>query len=132
MYTTHNSKDYIHRALRAGATGYVLKSDKMEEVVKAIQHAIKGKVYLSSSTPDSILSDMLSGNNQEDITSTLTSREYEVASLIAQGMTPNQIADTLFISPKTVRVHRTNIMHKFSCTQVHELLLQLRQFFPQK
>lgn len=132
MYTMHNTKDYIHRALKAGATGYVLKSDKMEEVIEAIEQVTKGKVYLSTGTPDSILADLLTGNDQsQDITEKLTPREYEIASLIAQGMTPDQIADTLFISPKTVRVHRTNIMHKFSCTQIHELLLQLREFFPQ-
>ncbi len=51
--------------------------------------------------------------------------------MIAKGLNVDQIGEDLFISPKTVRVHRTNIMHKFTCNNVHELLLQLRQHFPQ-
>ncbi len=132
MYTMHNSKDYIGRSFQAGALGYILKSDKTEELVSAINSVMNNKLYLSPDIPHSILGDLITGkNSQNNPTSRLTPREFEIASLIAQGQNPHQIADALFISPKTVRVHRTNIMHKLSCRQVHELLLQLRQYFPQ-
>lgn len=133
MHTMHSSRDYISRSFQAGALGYILKSDKTEQLITAIRSVMQGKVYLSNNVSDYMMSDLLSGRNAADITitSTLTSREYEVASLIAQGQNPDQIAEILFISPKTVRVHRTKIMHKLSCSGVHELLLKLREYFPQ-
>lgn len=132
MYSTHDSKDYIGRSFIAGALAYVLKSDKIEEIIAAIDSVILGKIYLSSSIPQSILSELIvSKKNTENAIDTLTPREFEIASLISQGNTPNEIAELLFISPKTVRVHRTNLMHKLSCSHVHELLLQLRKYFPQ-
>ncbi len=132
MYTMHNSKSYIVRSLKAGALGYILKSDKTEELVSAIRDVVQKKMYLSRSLPPSILGDIIVGNISETgFTESLTPREYEIASLIAKGRSVDQIGEDLYISPKTVRVHRTNIMHKFACENVHELLLQLRQHFPQ-
>jgi len=132
IYTTHDNTNYICRALQAGALGYVLKSEKIAEVSLAIYSVQAHKLHLSSSLPPSILGELIAGNHSSQRSSaTLTPREYEIASLIAQGQDPNQVANTLFISPKTVRVHRTKIMHKLSCKNIHELLLQLRQHFPQ-
>jgi DNA-binding NarL/FixJ family response regulator len=132
MYSMHNSKEYVSRSLMAGAFAYVLKGDKIEEVIAAIDSVIQEKIYLSTSIPQTILSELIvNRRNTESAIDTLTPREYEVASLISQGNTPDQIAEILCISPKTVRVHRTNLMHKLSCSHVHELLLQLRNYFPQ-
>jgi DNA-binding NarL/FixJ family response regulator len=134
MYTMHNSRDYIVRSFQAGALGYVLKSDKTEELVTATRSVMVNKPYLSASVSDSILGELLTSRTTKNNngTGTLTRREYEVASLIAQGRHPDQIAKALFISPKTVRVHRTKIMHKLSCSSVHELLLRLPHYFPQQ
>lgn len=132
MYSMHSSKEYIGRSFTCGAIAYVLKNDKIEEMITAIESVLQDKIYLSSSIPQTILTELItSKKNTENVIDTLTSREFEIASLISRGNTPNQIADLLFISPKTVRVHRTNIMHKLSCSHVHELLLQLRKYFPQ-
>lgn len=132
MYTMHNSKNYIMRSLKAGALGYVLKGDKTEELITATRNVASRKIYLSSGINPSILGEIISGDTEEkDIISTLTPREFEIGSLLAKGQGVNLIAEKLYISPKTVRVHRTNIMHKCSCRNVHELLLQLRHFFPQ-
>ncbi|MFT5697534.1 MAG: DNA-binding NarL/FixJ family response regulator [Desulforhopalus sp.] len=133
IYTTYDSKNYICRALQAGARGYVLKSEKITEVSLAIYSVQKNKLHLSPSLPPTILAELITadGFSKRSPATTLTPREYEIASLIAQGQDPNQVANTLFISPKTVRVHRTKIMHKLSCKNIHELLLQLRQHFPQ-
>lgn len=133
MYTMHNSRDYIVRSFQAGALGYVLKNDKTEELVTAVKDVMDGRIFLSSSIPNTIMAELISGKGAEgDAAARLSPREYEVASLIAQGLSPDQIADTLFISTKTVRVHRTKIMHKLSCSGIHELLLELRQYFPQQ
>lgn len=131
MYTMHDAREYVFRALRSGALGYVLKGDNIEEIRKAVKNASKGQLYLSSNLPGSILQELISGASpEENDISGLTPREYEVASCIARGMSPDQVAEALFISPKTVRVHRTNIMHKLSCKGVHELLLTLHRYFP--
>lgn len=133
MYTMHSNRDYVTRAFQAGAVGYILKSDKTEQLVTAITQVVDGKVFLSDSLSSQIMADLLAGRNIAEITGTgsLTTREYEVASLLAQGMSMEQIGETLFISPQTVRVHRTKIMHKLNCGGVHELLLKLREYFPQ-
>lgn len=132
MYTMHSDTVYIARSFQAGALGYVLKSDQMAELVDAIKDVYREKIYLSSSIPQTILTELMMGKRSaENPVDGLTAREFEIASLIAQGEKVENIAKKLHISPKTVRVHRTNIMHKFSCNHVHELLLQLRQYFPQ-
>lgn len=133
MYTMHSSRDYITRSFQAGALGYFLKSDKTEQLATAIRKIMDGRVYLSKSLSTSIMTDLLGGRNMAELggSAALTPREYEVATLISQGMNIDQIGDTLFISPQTVRVHRTKIMHKLSCTGVHEMLLKLRDYFPQ-
>lgn len=132
MYTMHDGVAYIRRSLQTGALGYVLKSDSMKELVEAVIQASRGRLYLSSSIPQTVLQEMITGKSSCDSPlSFLTSREFEVAALIAKGLRPEEIGGKLHISPKTVRVHRTNIMHKFACKGVHDLLLQLRQHFPQ-
>ncbi|WP_161630014.1 response regulator transcription factor [Desulfogranum mediterraneum] len=132
MYTMHGNKNYISRALKAGALGYVLKSDPIGEVTAAVYSALNRTLYLSTGLPPAILGELLaSTTSSEKSTAELTPREYEIASLIAQGQNPDQVGQALFISPKTVRVHRTKIMHKLGCSNIHELLLELRQHFPQ-
>lgn len=132
MYTMHDGVAYIRRSLLTGALGYVLKSDSMKELEEAIFQVSRGRMYLSNSIPQTVLQEMIRGKSASDSPlSFLTSREFEVAALIAKGLRPEEIGGTLHISPQTVRVHRTNIMHKFACSHVHDLLLQLRQHFPQ-
>ena len=131
MYTMHSSKEYVSRAFVAGAFAYVLKSDKIEDILTAIDAVLQGRIYLSNSLPQEILSELIGKrHSDENGLDTLTPREYEIASLISQGRTPQQIGELLCISPKTVRVHRTNLMHKLSCSHIHELLLQLHHYFP--
>jgi len=132
MYTMHREEVYIVRSLQAGALGYVLKSDRMAEVVEAVKHAFGSRIYLSTNIPQTVLSEMLTGARQNaEPLATLTAREFEIAALMAKGMKVEEIGKDLHISPKTVRVHRTNIMHKFSCNHVQALFLQLRQHFHQ-
>lgn len=132
MYTMHDSNDYVVRSFQAGALGYILKSDRMAELVIAINSVTSNQLYFSTALSPTVLQKVISGKNkQQDLVSSLTPREYEIGALMAQGAELNQIATSLFISPKTVRVHRTNIMHKLSCKNVHQLLLQLHHYFPQ-
>lgn len=131
IYSMHMGPDQVHRAIKAGAKGYILKTDKISDLTDATRKASEGRMCLSDNLPPEILENLLSGKNDLGTLSVLTAREYEVANLIVQGMTPDEIGTHLFISPKTVRVHRTNIMHKLTCTSVGELLLCLTKHFPQ-
>ncbi len=130
IYSMHNNPNHIYRAMKAGAKGYVLKGDEIRELVTAVRDVTHGKLYLSSSFPREILDQILTGKGDQSSLSLLTPREYEIANLLVQGMNPDGIGETLFISPKTVRVHRTNIMHKLACNRVNELLLCLAKHFP--
>lgn len=130
IYSMHQNPDQIHRAIKAGAKGYILKGDEIQELVKAVRAANRGRLYLSPSLPEEILEQILTGKGKESSFCSLTPREYEVANLLVQGMNPDEVGATLFISPKTVRVHRTNIMHKLGCSRVNELLLSLAEHFP--
>jgi len=130
IYSMHQDPNLVHRALKAGAKGYILKTDEISHLTSATRDASEGRMCLSQNLPPEILEQILSGKGDNGPLSILTTREYEVANLIVQGMNPDEIGTSLFISPKTVRVHRTNIMHKLSCNRVNELLLCLAQHFP--
>lgn len=129
IYSMHENHDLIYRAFHAGAKGYVLKADPIHELISAVREVTQGELFLSSALPEEIKEQLLTGNGSESPLSSLSPREYEIANLLAQGMTPDEIGTTLFISPKTVRVHRTNIMHKLNCNRSTELLLLLRDYF---
>ena len=130
IYSMHDEPNLIHRAIKAGAKGYILKTDEIADLTSATVNVTEGHMCLSRNLPPEVLENLLTGKGDESPLSVLTTREYEVANLIAQGMNPDEIGAQLFISPKTVRVHRTNIMHKLSCNRVNELLLCLAKHFP--
>lgn len=133
IYSMHDDSNYICQAMQMGCSGYVLKSDPVEELTVAIQEVDSNQTYLSSTVTASLVTSMIS-NDMEQVPlntrySSLTSREKELSSLIAKGYNTQKIADALFISPKTVRVHRANIMKKLSCKTTSELTVQLRDHF---
>lgn len=130
IYSMHKDPNHIQRAIKAGAKGYVFKSDEIKDLITAIRDIRDGKMYLSQNIQPEFLEQILSGKTDGSSLSALTPREYEVANLLVQGMTPDEIGTSLFISPKTVRVHRTNIMHKLGCNRANTLLLCLANHFP--
>jgi len=130
IYTMHEIPDYLHRAFSAGAKGYVLKGDEINDLIAAIREVKEGRFYFSRNLPHALVQQIMSGDGTQGPLAGLTAREYEIANLLAQNMNPNTIGEMLFISPKTVRVHRTNIMHKLGCQKSNELLLRLRDYFP--
>ena len=130
IYSMHQNQEHIFRSFKAGAQGYVIKTDEINDLISAVREVMNGGVFLSPSVPTTILEKLLTGKGDDGALSSLSPREYEIANLLAQGLTPDEIGETLFISPKTVRVHRTNIMHKLNCSRSTELLLFLRDLFP--
>lgn len=121
--TMHTSGQIVTDALRAGASGYVVKSARIEEVVQAIRAVAAGKTYLSSEIAGQIVENFVrSGAAEPDAPgSVLSDREKEVLQLVAEGRTTRGIASTLHVSVKTVETHRRSIMRKLDLHNVAQL-----------
>ena len=115
VVTIHDREDYLFQALRAGAAGYVLKGAEVHDLLEAVRTAQRGEVYLFPSVTKKLVADYLRRSQAGEDRTTydgLSDREREVLGLIAQGLTTNAIAATLFLSPHTVQSHRDHIMAK--------------------
>jgi DNA-binding NarL/FixJ family response regulator len=117
--STFSDRSYISRMIENGASGYLIKSATAEEFREAIETVLRGKMYLSVS-----LEHMLKPSSATSIGSlpVLTKREKEILAHIAEGLTNNQIAEKLFISPLTVDSHRKNLLTKLSVNNTASLI----------
>jgi DNA-binding NarL/FixJ family response regulator len=111
MLSMHDSEQYLFEALRAGASGYVLKSGADEDIVNACRATLRGESFLYPSAVNTLVRDYVE-RGAEERPEILTPRELEVLKLIAEGCTSKEIADRLVISVKTVERHRQNILDK--------------------
>jgi DNA-binding NarL/FixJ family response regulator len=122
MLSMHDSEQFLFEALKAGASGYVLKSGADTDIVDAVRAAMRGDSYLYPSAVTSLVRDYVErGDRGEEEFDVLTPRELEVLKLIAEAYTSQQIADELFISIKTVDRHRQNILEKLGMRDRVEL-----------
>ena len=116
VLTVRRDETFIETALRAGADGYVLKTDSRAELFNAVHRIASGKGYISPSALDRMVtayaktSDRLPGRTRAP--GALTSREQEVITLIAKGYRTREMAQLMSLSHKTVEKHRTNLMRK--------------------
>jgi DNA-binding NarL/FixJ family response regulator len=110
-------------ALKAGAAGYVLKRAPDDSLIQAIRVVHAGQIYTDPRISDVLVDDMRrqADGAPSDPFDTLTEREREVLVLLAQGKTYQQVAETLFISVKTVDFHRTKLMRKLGLSNRAEL-----------
>jgi DNA-binding NarL/FixJ family response regulator len=122
ILSMHDSEQFLFEALKAGASGYVLKSGADEEIVDAARAAMRGESYLYPSAVTTLVRDYVErGGRGEEQFDILTPRELEVLKLIAEAHTSKEIADELFISIKTVDRHRQNILEKLGMRDRVEL-----------
>jgi DNA-binding NarL/FixJ family response regulator len=124
VLTVHEAEEYILSTFRAGADGYALKDATWQELVVAIRMVLAGKPYVSPGISGKVIDGYLEGRKEFKLSSvweTLTFREREVMKLIAEGYRSKEIADQLYISPKTVERHRANLMEKLNLHNVQEL-----------
>ena len=115
VLTVHRGEEYVLSALEAGADGYVLKDANHDELTTAIRKVLEGKRYLSPDISGKVIEGYLEGKNalrKKTSWDTLTPREREILKLIAEGYKNREMAEALFISPKTVQKHRANLMEK--------------------
>jgi DNA-binding NarL/FixJ family response regulator len=114
ILTMHESEQYLYEALRAGASGYVLKSVADLDLVRACRAAMRGEPFLYPAAESALVRDYLEGGDEDGDgpRDPLTPRENEVLKLIAESHTSREIAELLVISEKTVERHRSNILEK--------------------
>jgi DNA-binding NarL/FixJ family response regulator len=115
MLSMHDNEQYFFEALRAGASGYVLKSAADRDLIVACRAAMRGEAFLYPGTERTLVREYLQRRQVEDSLSGapgLTQRETEVVKLVAEGLSTRQIAEELVISDKTVQRHRANLLEK--------------------
>ena len=120
MLSMHDTEDYCFQALKAGASGYVLKTVADRELVDACRAAMRGEPFLSPPAVRSIMRAYLDSPG-EAVEHPLTDRELQVVKLVAEAHTNEQIARLLVISPRTVERHRENILAKLGMRDRVEL-----------
>jgi DNA-binding NarL/FixJ family response regulator len=122
ILSMHDNEQYFFEALKAGASGYVLKSVADRDLVEACRATMRGEPFLYPAAVTALIRDHLaradSGNGESDV---LTPRELEILKLIAEAHTSREIADLLVISVKTVERHRANILEKLGMRDRVEL-----------
>lgn len=115
---------YAERALRAGASGYLMKSESAANLLQAVRRVLDGKIYLSDRSSARILAGLQGNRPGEEAHSIdqLSDRELQVFRLIGQGQNNSEIAEGLCISVKTVEAHRENIKKKLNLKRASELV----------
>ncbi|MBE9581525.1 MAG: response regulator transcription factor [Proteobacteria bacterium] len=127
VLSMHTKIDYITEAFRQGAAGYVVKESATEKLMECLELVSKGEYFVDSSLSHRVVKSLLESDEKErkitdDGYNTLTPREQQVMRLLAEGHSTKQIAEKLFISPKTVENHRSNIMSKLEVHTIMELV----------
>jgi two-component system response regulator NreC len=129
VLTMHRSEEYFFEALKAGASGYVLKSADTNDLVHALRIVARGEVFLYPAMAKQLLQGYLHLAHEADAPGqpTLTAREKEILRLLAEGYSNKEIAERLVISPSTVHSHHANLMKKLNLESRHDLIQYARQ-----
>jgi DNA-binding NarL/FixJ family response regulator len=112
ILSMHDNEQFFFEALRAGASGYVLKSAAQEDLVAACRAAMRGEPFLYPKGVAALVREWLDGGAAGPVPDPLSERESEVVKLIAEGLTSREIGHVLQISDKTVERHRSNVLEK--------------------
>jgi len=128
ILTMHDTDNMVREVLRAGARGFLLKSDAGRDLVAAVEAVQRQRTFFTSRVSQMVLEGFLDRNANGDFNAPaeipsdlLTSREREVIQLLAEGRTSKEVAVTLNLSVKTAETHRTNLMRKLGLHSVADL-----------
>lgn len=124
----HNQPSFAKKMIRNGATGYVTKSSNKSEMYEAIRAVMKGEKYICSEIQRNITNQLLMGEDDNKI-SKLTEREIEIIKMIKNGSTNKEIAEALFLSPRTVETHRARILKKLGLKNSLSLVKYINESF---
>ena len=124
IVSMHDESMYAERSLRAGAMGYVMKQEPQEKVISGIRRVLAGETYLSEAMASKLLRSFGGGrdNAKTSPLERLSDRELQIFRLIGQGQSVRAIAETLFLSPKTVETHKEHIKQKLNLNSSNDLL----------
>jgi DNA-binding NarL/FixJ family response regulator len=124
VLSMHEESVYAHRALQAGAKGYVMKRESTKTVIEALRLVLQGRIYLSSDTTNAVLTQFASGQppSVHALLERLSDRELEVFEMLGQGMSTRQIAERLRLSIKTIQAYCVNMKEKLSLETATDLL----------
>jgi DNA-binding NarL/FixJ family response regulator len=121
VLTMHAEPNLVAEALKAGASGYLLKTSAVEELEIAITEVLKGRTYVTSLIAKDVFS-LLIDNTGAGESDRLTSRQREVLQLIAEGRTMKEVASILNISPRTAESHKYEMMSVLGCQTTADLI----------
>lgn len=121
VLSMYAEREYVRRALKAGASGYVVKRSAAKEVVEAIRAVYAGQRYLSPRVADVVIDDYRAEDKQDPL-ARLSAREREVLQLLAEGRTGAEIAARLALSQKTVETYRARLVEKLGIRDVAGLV----------
>lgn len=130
VMSMHDENIYAERALRAGARGYIMKSENGQNVLVAIRRVLQNQIYVSEELSQSMVGLFVGTNSLRDegTLGALTDREFEVFELIGQGLSTVEIGHRLCISPKTVETHRMHLKDKLKLKTAMDLSSQAVQW----
>ncbi len=116
ILSMYSSQDHVHQVIQSGASGYLLKHCAPKELVSAVREVARGKTYFTPSVSRQVLD--FRRNYRAEKGSILTTREFEVLQMVAEGKTNKEMGGSLFISVKTVEKHRQRLMDKLGIHDV--------------
>ncbi len=124
ILSMYSNAQHVHRALKAGARGYILKESAGVDVIKAVQAVHEGKIFLCDQVSELVVGEYVNKRVQDtdDDLSLLSARELEILQLVAEGKSSGRIAELLFLSPKTVETYRSRLMQKLHITDLPGLV----------
>lgn len=128
VLTMHRSDEYFFEMLKAGASGYILKGAKTSELINAVRVVQQGEIFLYPTMTQKLVNGYLKLSEwDKESGPSLSLREKEILSLLAEGYSNKEIADLLVISPSTVHSHRSNVMDKLGLNNRRELIQYARK-----
>jgi len=121
VLSMHDETLYADRALRAGASGYLMKREALNSVIEAVRTVLSGEIYVSPVMAKQLIARHVGGRGDRAAVDNLTDRELEVLQLIGEGTDVREIAQKLRLSPKTVEAHRAHIKEKLNLGNAREV-----------
>ncbi|MBK8225659.1 MAG: response regulator transcription factor [Flavobacteriales bacterium] len=122
VLTMHDEPALVKRALELGADGYLVKTAGRDEVLLAVREVMAGRKHFGSSVMEGFLRQGVEAKKGSELLKDLSEREVEVLAALAEGLGNKEIGERLFISPRTVDTHRTNLMRKLDVHNVAGLV----------
>ena len=123
-FSMFSDEEYYYKMIDRGVKGFILKTSGINELENAIQNVMLGESYFSNELLRKIINNFgRPTSNKTTVADSLTDRETEVLQEICLGLTTEEIADKLFISPKTVKSHKSNLLEKTECKNTPSLIL---------